>query len=160
MTITRTAPPTERVQEVADGVYACLQSDGGWCPNNAGIIADGGERALVDTVATMERARHPQRAAARISPNPRVVVNTHFHGDHNFGNSVFDEPESSVVIAHERRRIETAAAGSRLTGLRPNVSWGEISLAPPTLTYRDRLTLHARGTVGGPEPLDRTEGKR
>jgi cyclase len=144
------------VQEVADGVYACLQSDGGWCLNNAGTIADRGECALVDTAAAEERARRPQRAVARISPNPRVVVNTHFHGDHSLGNSVF--AESAVVIAHERRRTETAAAGLHLTGLRPDVSWGEISLAPPTLTYRDRLTLYAGGPVGGPELPDRTEG--
>ena len=146
MTITRTARTTERVQEVADGVYAYLQADGGWCLNNAGIIADRGECALIDTAATEERARRLQRAVARISPNPpRVVVNTHFHGDHSFGNFVF--AESAVVIAHELCRTEMAAAGLHLTGLWPDVCWGEISLALPALTYRDRLTLYVGGVA-------------
>ncbi|HEU5333323.1 MAG TPA: MBL fold metallo-hydrolase [Actinocrinis sp.] len=146
MTITRTAPTTERVQEVADGVYAYVQSDGGWCLNNAGIIADRGECALIDTAATEERARRLKRAVHRVSPNPpRVVVNTHFHGDHSFGNFVF--AESAVVIAHERCRTEMAAAGLHLTGLWPDVCWGEISLALPALTYRDRLTLYVGGVA-------------
>jgi cyclase len=144
LTSTRTAPTAELVQEVADGVYAYVQSDGGWCLNNAGIIADRGECALIDTAATEERARRLQRAVARVSPNPpRVVVNTHFHGDHSFGNFVF--AETAVVIAHERCRTEMAAAGLHLTGLWPDVCWGEISLALPALTYRDRLTLYVGG---------------
>jgi cyclase len=34
------------------------------------------------------------------------------------------------------------AAGLHLTGLWPDVAWGRIELAPPQLTYTDRLTLH------------------
>jgi cyclase len=144
VTIEELAPAVRaqgRVEEVADGVFAYVQPDGGWCLNNAGIIVSGGECALVDTAATESRALGLKQAAAQLCPAPpRIVVNTHFHGDHCFGNYLF-APEA-VVVAHELCRAEMAEAGLQLTGLWPDVQWGAISLALPTLTFRDRLTLH------------------
>lgn len=130
-----------RLEEVADHVFAYVQPDGGWCLNNAGVIVADGEVALVDTAATEARALALHRAVRTLTPNaPRTVVNTHFHGDHTFGNFVF-APEA-VVVAHENTRTEMAGAGLHLTGLWPDVEWGELSLALPSLTYRDRMTLH------------------
>ncbi|MFE0464625.1 MBL fold metallo-hydrolase [Kitasatospora sp. NPDC058965] len=130
-----------RLQEVADGVYGWVQPDGGWCLNNSGVIVSRGEAALVDTAATRARALALRAAVRTLTPHPvRTVVNTHFHGDHTFGNFVFT-PEA-VVVAHERTRSEMAAAGLHLTTLWPGVVWGEPELALPTLTYRDALTLH------------------
>ncbi|MFJ4873426.1 MBL fold metallo-hydrolase [Streptomyces sp. NPDC088757] len=138
-TIRETAPFAE-VVEVADGVHAYLQPPGGWCLNNAGILVSEGESALVDTAATEARARHLRGSALALNPTaPRAVVTTHFHGDHAFGNHLFPE---ALVIGHERTRTEMIAAGLHLTGLWPDVEWGDIELAPPALTYRDGLTLH------------------
>ncbi|MEV7421598.1 MBL fold metallo-hydrolase [Streptomyces sp. NPDC091212] len=135
--------PAARLEEVADGVFAYLQPDGGWCLNNAGVIVADGESALVDTAATEARARQLRDAALTVAPAaPRTVVNTHFHGDHAFGNFVFPE---AVVIGHERARTEMAEAGLHLTGLWPEVHWGELELVLPTLTYQDRMTLHVGG---------------
>ncbi|WP_329063464.1 MBL fold metallo-hydrolase [Streptomyces sp. NBC_01429] len=135
--------PAARLEEVADGVFAYLQPDGGWCLNNAGVIVADGESALVDTAATEARARQLRDAALTVAPAaPRTVVNTHFHGDHAFGNFVFPE---AVVIGHERTRTEMAEAGLHLTGLWPEVHWGELELVLPTLTYQDRMTLHVGG---------------
>ncbi|WP_217249439.1 MBL fold metallo-hydrolase [Streptomyces sp. AC602_WCS936] len=141
-TVPTAAPaPFAETAEIADGVHAYVQGPGGWCLNNAGIIVSGGESALVDTAATEARARHLRRTALRHNPQaaPRAVVNTHFHGDHVFGNHLFPE---AVVIGHERTRTEMIASGLHLTGLWPDVEWGTIELAPPTLTYTDALTLH------------------
>ena len=136
--VSAVAPPGH-VTEIAEGVHAYLQLPGGWCLNNAGILVSGGQSALVDTTATEARARHLRATALQLNPAaPRAVVTTHFHGDHAFGNFVFPE---AVVIGHERTRTEMMAAGLHLTGLWPNVEWGGIELAPPTVTYRDRLTL-------------------
>ncbi|WP_327358786.1 MBL fold metallo-hydrolase [Streptomyces sp. NBC_01304] len=130
--------------EIADGVFAYVQSDGGWCLNNAGVIANGADSALVDTVATEARARRLRAAALGLAPRPpRLLVNTHFHGDHTFGNFVFPE---AVVIGHERARADITTAGLHLTGLWPDVCWGDLRIAPPTVTYRDRMTLHVGST--------------
>ncbi|UGQ11786.1 MBL fold metallo-hydrolase [Yinghuangia sp. ASG 101] len=127
--------------EVADGVFAYVQPDGGWCVNNAGIVRDGSSAALVDTAATVARARALRTAVERLTAAPpEVLVNTHHHGDHFFGNQVF--APRSLVVAHELARVEMAQAGLGLTAMWPDVDWGEIDLTLPVLTFRDRITLH------------------
>lgn len=134
-------PPAFHVQEVAEHVFAYVQPDGGWCLNNAGIIAPSGHTALVDTAATQVRARALKEAVGRVSGTPpRYLVNTHSHGDHTFGNSQFTD--TAVIVAHERARAEMAVAGLHLTGLWPDVQWGEIAVELPALTFCDRMTLH------------------
>lgn len=134
----RTTDPT--LDEIADGVFAYVQPDGGWCVNNAGMLASGDEVALVDTVATEARARRlREHVLATATRPPSVIVNTHSHGDHTFGNFVFDE---ATVFAHHETRREMAQTGLHLTELWPDVDWGQLELSLPTATYRDALTLH------------------
>ncbi|MGW0792640.1 MBL fold metallo-hydrolase [Streptomyces sp. NPDC002911] len=130
-----------RLREVAEGVFAYVQPDGGWCLNNAGLVVSRGRSLLVDTAATEARTRALKEAVGRVvSRPPSHVVNTHSHGDHTFGNSFF--AGDSVVVAHERAREEMAAAGLHLTGLWPDVCWGELSVELPAVTFRDSLTLY------------------
>ncbi|MEV6175008.1 MBL fold metallo-hydrolase [Streptomyces sp. NPDC051954] len=139
-----TAPTEVELTEVADGVYAFVQPDGGWCLSNAGlVVGDGGRSVLVDTAATEARARRLREEVLRCAgAPPRTLVNTHFHGDHTFGNHLFPE---AAVVAHEQTRSDMAAAGLHLTSLWPDVCWGDIELALPEITYRDALTLHSGG---------------
>ncbi|MEV5336619.1 MBL fold metallo-hydrolase [Streptomyces werraensis] len=133
-----------RLTEIADRVHAHVQPDGGWCLSNAGLLADGNDAVLVDTAATRARALRLRRAVLRIVPRPpRLLVATHFHGDHTFGNCVFPE---AVVVAHEQARQDIHTAGLHLTGLWPDVCWGDPEVVVPQLTYRDRTTVHA-GTL-------------
>ncbi|WP_406289162.1 MBL fold metallo-hydrolase [Embleya sp. NBC_00896] len=137
---TRQQPSTARLTEVADGVFAYVQPHGGWCVNNAALVVSRDGSALVDTAATEARARRLRAAILEVaSTAPRILVNTHFHGDHTFGNFVFPE---AVVVGHADARTEMAAAGLHLTGLWPDVEWGDLDLALPVITYRDRITLH------------------
>jgi len=142
----RIAPRIDpRLDEVADGVFAYVQADGGWCLNNAGLIVSGGRTVLVDTAATEARARALREAVLGVAgAPPRVLVNTHSHGDHTFGNFVFPE---AVVVGHERTRTEMEAVGLHLTGLWPGVCWGDLEVVLPEVTFRDRLTLHLGGTT-------------
>lgn len=134
------------VQELASGVYAYLQPDGGWCLNNAGILTSGGEAAVIDTAATLARARTLRETVVGLAGRPpRVVVNTHFHGDHTFGNCVF--ADEALIIAHEGTREQVLAAGLHLQGLWPDVEWGEVTVTPPNLLYRDHTTLHIGGIL-------------
>ncbi|MFC5155361.1 MBL fold metallo-hydrolase [Streptomyces amakusaensis] len=130
--------------EVAEGVHAYIQPDGGWCLNNAGlVVGDDGQSLLVDTAATEHRARLLRTEVLyRSAAPPRAVVNTHFHGDHTFGNSLFPE---ALIVAHELTRTEMDSAGLRLTGLWPEVRWGDLSIALPDITYRESMTLHIGG---------------
>jgi cyclase len=133
--------PTAEMTEVADGVYAYIQRPGGWCLSNAGVILGPDGAVVVDALATEARARQLHAAVERLAPGPaRTVVNTHHHGDHTFGNQVFGP--AAAIIAHERARQEMADTGLALTGLWPEVEWGDVELKLPTVTFPDRLTLH------------------
>ncbi|NLU69009.1 MBL fold metallo-hydrolase [Streptomyces sp. HNM0574] len=129
------------VQELAPGVHAYVQPDGGWCLNNAGWVTDGENTLLVDTAATLRRA-HRLREAVRASgaPLPSALVNTHHHGDHTYGNSVF-APEATV-IGHTACRRETLRAGHQLHQIWPEVDFGDVVVTAPTVTYPDELTVH------------------
>ncbi|MEU7059805.1 MBL fold metallo-hydrolase [Streptomyces sp. NPDC046197] len=130
------------LERVADGVYAFVQPDGGWCLNNAGVVVGEGLTVVVDTAATESRARRLRAEVERVAPQGAdYVVNTHFHGDHTFGNGQF--VPRAVVVAHEGTRADSAEAGLGLRQLWPDVEWGETPLVLPTLTFTDSLTLRA-----------------
>ncbi|PRH80508.1 MBL fold metallo-hydrolase [Streptomyces solincola] len=131
------------LREVADGVFAYVQPDGGWCVNNAGLVVSGGVSALVDTTATEARTRRlREQVLARGHGAPAMLVNTHSHGDHTFGNYLFPE---ATVYAHTEARREMEQAGLHMTQLWPEVVWGDIEVALPQVTYQDRMTLHVGG---------------
>ncbi|MGW2233342.1 MBL fold metallo-hydrolase [Streptomyces sp. NPDC001759] len=138
---TAAARTAGRLTEIADGVHAFVQPDGGWCVNNAGLLVGAdGHTVLVDTAATERRARRLRAEVLRtVAVPPRTLVTTHFHGDHTFGHRHFPE---ALVVAHDNARIHMAAAGLGLTTLWPGVDWGDIAPTLPHLTYRDTLTLH------------------
>ncbi|CCK26843.1 cyclase [Streptomyces davaonensis JCM 4913] len=136
-------PVTElrtELTEVADGVYVHLQPDGGWCLSNAGVIAGPEGLVLVDTAATAARAAALREAVDGLGRGPvRVLVNTHHHGDHTHGNGAFG---GATVVAHARTRAEMVKNGLALTGVWPDVAWGELSVRLPDLTFTDELTLY------------------
>ncbi|WP_328786203.1 MULTISPECIES: MBL fold metallo-hydrolase [unclassified Streptomyces] len=136
-----------RLEEVADGVYAFVQPDGGWCLSNAGVVPGRQFTLVVDTAATIKRTNLLRKEVDRLGNNSRqVVVNTHQHGDHTFGNCVF--APQALFIAHETARGDIVKSGLGLQQLWPDVHWGEVHLTPPQITFTDRMTLHLDpGTV-------------
>ncbi len=102
----RRPPFTKGLHELSRGCYAYLQPDGGWGWSNAGLITDGGEALLVDTLfdlrltAEMLAAmRKATPAAARIG----TLVNTHANGDHCYGNQLVD---GAAIVASEASAAE------------------------------------------------------
>ncbi|MBV9446025.1 MAG: MBL fold metallo-hydrolase [Streptosporangiaceae bacterium] len=139
MTRLRSAPAPE-VIEVAENVYAYTQPHGGWCLNNAGVLAGSDGTVVIDTVATVQRAAKLRESIERIGADPvRTVVNTHHHGDHTFGNDAFGPV---TIVAHRAARAEMAASGLGLTTLWPEADWGEVRLTLPNLTFEGRLTVY------------------
>lgn len=132
--------------EIAEHVYAYVQPDGGWCVNNSGLLAGGSTALVIDTAATESRALRLRETADSLLAGgaARIVVNTHFHGDHVFGNHVFGP--AVTVVAHEDTRSAMAETGLAMTGLWPHVAWGDVRVTLPTVTFRDRLDLHIGDT--------------
>ncbi|WP_228390118.1 MBL fold metallo-hydrolase [Streptomyces smaragdinus] len=131
--------------ELTSGVHAYVQPDGGWCLNNAGFVSDGLATLLIDTAATEARARQLRAAVlASGAPLPTTVVNTHYHGDHTYGNGVFASGAS--IVGHTECRAEMLATGRHLDLLWPDVEYGDVEITPPNITYRERLTAHVGGS--------------
>ncbi|MPZ80196.1 MAG: MBL fold metallo-hydrolase [Actinophytocola sp.] len=136
--ITSPAPP--RVEEVSDGVFAYLQPDGTWWINNTGFLVGARGVLSVDACATVRRTRAYLEAIAAVTPRPvRTLVNTHHHGDHTFGNFLF---EGATIVAHEATRDSVLAWGKPFDEpFWTKVDWGEVRIEPPFLTYTEGVTV-------------------
>ncbi|MFI5680192.1 MBL fold metallo-hydrolase [Streptomyces cellulosae] len=132
------APP--RVQEVSDGIYAYHQPDGTWWINNTGFLVGRRGVASIDACSTERRTRAYLDAIRAVTPQPvRTLINTHHHGDHTFGNYLFDR---ATIVGHESVRTGIQAWGEpRSAPFWTEVEWGQVQIEPPFLTYTDAVTL-------------------
>jgi cyclase len=148
------------LQEIGDGLYAYLQPDGSWGWSNAGLIADGGQTLLVDTLydrALTERMLGEMRRAVPAAARIDTLVNTHANGDHCYGNSLV---QGARIVASERTAAEMPelppAAMAALVKQAPQMGelgafflrcfgafdFDGIELALPDQTFTGELTVH------------------
>ena len=121
------APVEKRLHELGNGIFAYTQLPGSWGWSNAGLITNGDQSLLVDTLfdkkltaEMLQSMRRAAPAAARIG----TVVNTHGNGDHCYGNSL--------------------VADAEIIGTPGCVE--DLREAPPS---RNLLLLRAAGIIGG-----------
>jgi|TARA_R110002049_G_scaffold98548_2_gene239914 cyclase len=100
--------------ETGFGLYAYLQPDGGWGWSNAGLITDGGESLLVDTLfdasLTREMLGVMADAAGVGAEDIGTIVNTHANGDHTHGNGCCAHAEVIASEASAREMSELPAS--------------------------------------------------
>jgi cyclase len=142
-----TAQP--ELREVAPGVHAWIQPDGTWWINNAGAVHADGEVVVIDTCATARRTRLFLDALAEATGGApiRLAVNTHLHGDHVYGNALL--PDETVIVAHEHTRqgiLQDFILANTPPVWSPTPDWGVEAVRPPTVSFRDAITLHAGRT--------------
>jgi cyclase len=127
--------------EVADRIFAYVQPDGTWWINNTGFVVEGPTVLSIDTCATERRTRdYLEAVKTRTGCSPQILVNTHHHGDHTNGNGLV---AGATIVGHPRCREEMLRNGIlRPQGLFEPVDWGELTLAPPVLTFEERLDLY------------------
>jgi len=162
--VTNAPPYTRGLHEVAEGVSAYLQPDGGWGWSNAGLVVDGDASLLVDTLFDLRLTGEMLDAMRRATPAAAaidLVVNTHANGDHCWGNQLVRDAE----IVGSRRCAEEMAelppsllagimasppegpTGDLLRRMFGPYEFGDIEVVPPTTTFDGELTL----TVGDTE---------
>ncbi len=102
------------LHDLGNGCYAYLQPDGSWGWSNAGLIVDGEESLVVDTLYDLKLTQSMLDAMRDAEPlatkNIATLVNTHANGDHCNGNCLL--PRSNIiatVAAAEEMKNETPA---------------------------------------------------
>jgi glyoxylase-like metal-dependent hydrolase (beta-lactamase superfamily II) len=138
--------PSPELSEVAPGVLAYIQPDGSWMVNNTGAVVGRSGVVLIDTTSTEARNRALLAAVGEHAGGlpVRAAVNTHHHGDHTYGNWLL--PAGVPIVAHRRCRDEVLRAGMVARALFPTADYGQVELAPPTLTFESSVTLHVDET--------------
>ena len=129
--------------EVAPGVYAFIQPGGA---TDAGFIVEEEGVVIIDTLMTTTLAERLLAEVRHVTDKPvRYVVNTHWHGDHLFGNALMPP---APIVAHDTCRddlfTEWEAHREFLRDLYPAVyeEWRDLPRTPPNVTFSDSLTLH------------------
>ncbi len=88
---------TKGLHDIGHGLYAWLQPDGSWGWSNAGLITDGKESFLVDTLYDLALTADMLKAMKAAAPNAaaqiKAMVNTHSNGDHCNGNILVEDAE-------------------------------------------------------------------
>ncbi len=112
--------------QVRDNVYMLTGAGG----NIGASVGADGTLIIDDQFAPL--AERIARALESIAGDaPRLILNTHFHGDHTGGNPVFGE--LGTIIAHDNVRLRLASqADFPASGL-------------PVLTFADRVSVHFNG---------------
>jgi cyclase len=140
------------ITQVTPRVYVCLTHN---TTSNAGFILTRSGPIVVDTLNTPAAGRELAARATEIADRPPVlVINTHFHFDHTFGNQAFACP----IAAHESLAPTMAAriAGefspaqiAEHVAAHPEDAWLRNDLRPvyPQIGFTDHLMLD----FGGPQ---------
>jgi cyclase len=151
---------TKGLHDLGHGCFAYLQPDGSWGWSNAGLVTDGEQTLLVDTLfdlpltaQMLKTMRDAVPAACKIDR----LVNTHANGDHVFGNQLvegaeiiasracaeeFAEAPPSMLIALEtgwKNLGEGGAFFHEVMGSR--FDWNGIVSTPPTTLFDQTMEV-------------------
>ncbi len=99
------------IQQLANGIFAAIAVDGGAAVSNAGILDLGGRTLVFDTFLTPQAGRDLRLAARELTGRePELVVNSHYHNDHIWGNQSFGPQTLFVSTAQTLRLMHTSGA--------------------------------------------------
>lgn len=120
------------LHELGNGIFAYTQLPGSWGWSNSGLIVDGDETLLVDTLFDLKITQEMLNTMRRAAPAAKrigTVVNTHGNGDHCYGNELL--------------------TGADIYGTRGCVQ--DLEDGPPSrnaLLMRAGRIVHSMGTAG------------
>ncbi|MDV3292958.1 MAG: MBL fold metallo-hydrolase [Nitrososphaerales archaeon] len=142
------------VVEVAGGIYARVAKGDeiydGWGANQGFIVAEKGV-VVIDSGFTRGAALSLLREIRKRTRLPvRVVINTHDHSDHVFGNSVF-ESSGALILGHSvcwsrmEELGETRMRGYRSYDARLRKGMNGLRVTPPSVSYSESARLNILG---------------
>ena len=146
--------------ETGNGIYSYLQPDGSWGWSNAGLIVDGDQSLLVDTLfdapLTRDMLSIMEDATGIAADRINTLVNTHANGDHTHGNGlctraeiIASEAGASEMEAFGAERLqmmmemvpELGETGRYLIDIFGPFNFNDVAEKLPTRTFRDKLKI-------------------
>jgi len=154
---------TKGLHDLGRGSFAYLQPDGSWGWSNAGLVTDGDEALLVDTLFDLPLTARMLKTMRDAVPAARRIgklVNTHANGDHTFGNQLVEGAEiiacrecaeeyaetPPTILANLEAQWKDLGEGGaffhEVMGSR--FDWRGVVSTPPTTVFDDSMEI----TVG------------
>ena len=151
---------TRGLHDIGHGCFAYLQPDGSWGWSNAGLVTDGDQTLLVDTLFDLPLTAEMLKTMRDAVPAARTIqklVNTHANGDHTFGNQLVEGAE--IIACRECAAEFAEAPPSMLIGLETNwknlgeggeffhdvmgsrFDWRGVVATPPTTLFDNTMEL-------------------
>ncbi len=146
--------------EVLKNVYTIVDGEG--VDSNTTFIITTEGVIVIDTRPTPTEARKVLEEIRKLTDLPIVyTINTHYHGDHTFGNQVFKN--SKTIIAHKNVRDTLIKSGQNHLSLFKTFGlpgMDEVEVTPPNIVYekgmeiwlggyRLQLLYHGKGHTNG-----------
>ncbi|MCZ6838337.1 MAG: MBL fold metallo-hydrolase [Alphaproteobacteria bacterium] len=150
---------TKGLHDIGNGLFAYLLPDGSWGWSNAGLIVDGAETVLVDTLFDLKLTQDmldTMRDAVPAAKDIGKLVNTHANADHIWGNQLvkdaeiiastgcaeeFDHFLPETLIGLMTQSKEIGVLGEFVEHCFAPFDFSGIELTPPTTTFDDELTI-------------------
>ncbi len=139
-------PPTiclGKTIKVQDNIYTVVQGEG--VDSNTTFIITKDGVIVIDTRTNPAEARKALAELRKITDKPVLyIINTHYHGDHTFGNQVFEE--SKTIIAHEnvRKMLQGQNGQNHLAFFKTFGLSGmdEVQIVLPNMIYKKRMEIY------------------
>ncbi len=131
------------IEEIAPGVYAYI---GGGGSTNSGFVITKKGVIVIDSQGPSPRAKDLLSRIREKTDKPVIyTINTHYHGDHTFGNQYF----KGTIIAHENTRrlliSQDRAHRARFKKFFGPDSLVDFRLTLPEITFRYEMRLYEDG---------------
>jgi cyclase len=121
---------TKGLHDLGRGAYAYLQPSGTWGFSNAGLVTDGDQALLVDTLfderLTAEMLSAMDDATGFGADRIGTVVNTHANGDHTFGNRLARNATIIASAASAREMSEEGSPQMLAAAMKNTAAMGEV----------------------------------
>lgn len=148
------------LHDLGNGAWAWLQPDGGWGWSNAGLIVDGDQSLLVDTLfdarLTRDMLAAMHDATGLGAEDIGTLVNTHANGDHTHGNGLCTHAKI-IASKASAREMETVSAetlkglveaapdmgetGAYFTSIFDMFDFGDVAERMPTRTFTGEMAV-------------------
>ena len=127
--------------KVLENVYTITAGEG--VDSNTTFIITKEGVIVIDTRPTPTEAKKVLAEIRKLTALPIVyTINTHYHGDHTFGNQVFKN--SKTIIAHKNVRNKLIESGQKHLSLfktfgLPGID--EVEITPPNIIYEKEMEI-------------------